>query len=97
MIDDDADHSEETGGDEESQERTGGGRFGEQYPDTAFIEAVRELSPGRTSEVAEIVGCDHETARLRLDALADVGQLDRRRLEVGNWSAWIWSVANGAE
>ena len=72
---------------EESQPRSGSGLFDEEYPNKAFIEAVAELSPARTSEVAEIVGCDHETARLRWETLADVWELERRRLEVGEWSA----------
>ena len=82
---------------DEAQGRASGGRFGKGFSDEAFVAAVRELNPARTTEVAEIVGCDHETARLRLDTLAAVGRLDRRRLEVGGWSAWIWSVASGAE
>lgn len=94
---DDADQGTEASGDGESRSRSVDGLFGEKYPDSAFIKAVRELNPVRTSEVAETDSCEHETARLRLESLADVGQLDRRRLEVGEWSAWIWSVANSAK
>lgn len=80
---------------DEAQGRAGGGRFGQGFTDEEFLDAVRELNPARTTEVAEIVGCSRETARLRLEALLDADRVERRKVEMGEWTAWIWSVPSG--
>jgi predicted transcriptional regulator len=62
------------------------GRFVSKYPDEAFVDALRELGETGTGEIAREVGCNRETARVRLTDLGERGVLDRRR--VGNTTLW---------
>jgi predicted transcriptional regulator len=62
------------------------GRFVSKYPDEAFVDALRELGETGTGEIAREVGCNRETARVRLTGLADQGVLSRRR--IGNTTLW---------
>lgn len=66
------------------------GRFVSKYPDEAFLGALDELGATGTGEIAREVGCNRETARVRLADLAESGVLDRRR--VGN--TILWSVSD---
>jgi len=59
-------------------ERDERNRFRETYSDTQFLEAVRELEIAGTGDVAERVGCSRELARLRLNELADRGDIEKR-------------------
>ena len=65
------------------------GQFVPKYPDEAFLNAVRELGEATTSEVAAAVGADHDTARRRLHALVDDGQIRRRKIA----ATIVWSPA----
>jgi predicted transcriptional regulator len=67
------------------------GRFVSKYPDEAFVDALRQLGETGTGEIARKVGCNRETARVRLADLAADGVLDRRR--VGNTILWSPSEA----
>lgn len=54
------------------------GQYNEDYADREFIEALRaEDGMTATSTVADAVGCDHDTARRRLDKLAAKGVVER--------------------
>lgn len=55
-------------------------RFTPTYSDDDFLTAVRELEIAGTSEVADRVGCSTENARVRLEQLADQGQLEKRQI-----------------
>lgn len=67
-------------------ERDDDNRFTPQFEDGAFIDAIKELDDATTREVAEIVGCQKETARQRLKELAKRGAVIER--QVGYQSVW---------
>lgn len=60
----------------------------EQYPDSAFIDAVDENGPVGTTEVAEHIGCVRETARLRLTQLEQEGVIDHTMIA----GAGVWYI-----
>ena len=64
------------------------GQFTENYPATAFTDALDGVGTATTAEVADMVGCDRDTAYRRLRTLADAGNVERR--EVGN--SLLWSI-----
>ena len=61
-------------------------RFGEEFSDEDFIDAIDALGEAGTADVTDALGCSRETARARLHQLADDGQIERRKLA----GAWIW-------
>ncbi len=67
-----------------TRKRREGGHYQQTYSDQTFLDAFREAAiPVLTSlEVAEAVGCTRETARVRLNELAEDGELYRK--EVGS-------------
>jgi len=66
------------------------GRFVGSYPPEAFVEALREVGGmASTSELADAVGSSDRLALDRLHALADGGDVDRRK--VGNANLWLLS------
>ena len=74
--------------DVEPPDRTGNGRFEEQYSDTAFLVAIRnEGGIAGTSDVCQQVGCAYETAFKRLHTLADRGEIHRR--VIGRTNLWV--------
>jgi hypothetical protein len=64
------------------------GQYTETYPTEQFIEAVGELAPAGTSDVAEAVGCRYETAYKKLQQLDTEGRVNRNK--IGN--SLIWSL-----
>ena len=56
------------------------GQFAPKYADEDFLEAVQTLGEATTREVAEHVGADHDTARRRLNTLADENRVGRREI-----------------
>lgn len=66
------------------------GQFASKYADDEFLTALRDLGETGTAEVAEAVGCNRETARLRLNSLVDAGELERRRVA----GAILWSIVD---
>lgn len=71
------------------------GRFERKYTDEEFLNAMDALGEATTREAAEYVGADHDTARRRLNTLADEGQVDRRKVA----ATILWNVVdedNGA-
>jgi predicted transcriptional regulator len=67
-------------------------RFSPQYPDNAFLDAIRnydiEDELPTTPTIAEIVGCDRRTALYRLDKLAEDGQV--RKIKAG--ASVVWDI-----
>lgn len=58
----------------------------EEYPDHVFVAVVDENQPVGTTQVAEHIGCVRETARLRLNQLADEGVINHTMIAgVGVW------------
>lgn len=57
-----------------------------EFSDEAFIEAVRELEPASTPEVADHVGCTRENARLRLIDLHEQGEIEQKQISRG----YVW-------
>lgn len=63
------------------------GRFSEEYPSGAFIEALEALSGAAgTQEVADEIGCAYRTAYARLSELEKAGEITSRK--VGNARLW---------
>jgi hypothetical protein len=58
------------------------GKYSQTYPDSAFLEAVRELPVASTQLVADEVGCSYDLAYRRLGDLFKKGNIARE--EVGN-------------
>jgi predicted ArsR family transcriptional regulator len=67
------------------------GRFRESYPAGAFVEALEELGPSGTQDVADEVGCKYRTAHAKLSELEEEGHVTSRK--VGN--AKLWSAVEG--
>lgn len=63
------------------------GKISRKYPDSAFIEAVAELSPASTSEVGDAVGCSTDNAYRRLKSLEDAGEVQSKM--AGNSLIWL--------
>jgi len=64
------------------------GKLSEQYPDDAFLQAVKKYEPASTMEVADAVGCSRRNADVRLKRLAEEGAV-RSKL-VGNSLTWLY-------
>jgi hypothetical protein len=71
----------------EQDENTG--KITQEYPDSAFLEAVEDLSPASTSEVAEAVGCSSDNAYRRLKTLEESGEVESKM--AGNSLIWFLS------
>ena len=70
------------------------GQFVEKYPREAFLRAIAEAEPvAGTGEVANVVGCEHDTAYKRLQRLLDEGTVEKRK--VGNML--LWSLTDEGE
>jgi predicted transcriptional regulator len=65
------------------------GRITQEYPDSAFLEAVEDLSPASTSEVGEAVGCSADNAYRRLKTLEESGEIQSKM--AGNSLIWFLS------
>lgn len=49
------------------------------FTNEEYIEAITELEPASTTEVAEYVGCTNENARIGLNKLYDSDDIQRKR------------------
>jgi predicted transcriptional regulator len=63
------------------------GKLTEQYSDEDFFEAVAELEPASTREIAEAVGCSRRNADVRLRKLEEANKI--RKKKVGNSLTWF--------
>jgi predicted ArsR family transcriptional regulator len=63
------------------------GQITQEYPESAFIEAVTEHTPASTSEVGEAVGCSSDNAYRRLKALEEDGKVESKM--AGNSLIWF--------
>ncbi|WP_049924061.1 winged helix-turn-helix domain-containing protein [Halopiger djelfimassiliensis] len=69
----------------------GTGRYTGTYSDDDFVEAIEnEGEPVGTGEIAKAVGCAHDTAYKRLQALETKGIITSRK--VGN--TLVWSISD---
>ena len=67
------------------------GKYTKAYSDEEFVDAVRDSDgAATTTEVSEVLECSNRTALLRLRELAEVGELERRKVGTVN----LWSVAD---
>ena len=64
------------------------GRFVSKYEDEDFLAALETLGEAGTRAVADEVGCNRDTARVRLTALAEQGDIERREIA----GAILWSL-----
>lgn len=69
------------------QRESESGQFASKYPDETFLSALNDLGEAGTRDVAEHVGCDRDTARRRLTALAESSDANRRKIA----GAILWS------
>ena len=63
------------------------GKLSERYSDEDFLEAVTELEPASTREIAEAVECSRRNADVRLKRLEESGKV--RSKMVGNSLSWM--------
>jgi predicted transcriptional regulator len=70
------------------------GQYTENYPLELFIDAIRDAEDNMagTSEIAEIVGCSHRLALLRLNTLVEQGRIQRR--DIGRSNVWMLTEGN---
>ncbi|GGL64412.1 helix-turn-helix domain-containing protein [Halocalculus aciditolerans] len=71
-------------GDRDRDEESG--KFTEEYPAQEFLEALVNLGPSGTTDIADYVGCDRRTAYLKLKTLEEEGEVRSRK--VGNSLLW---------
>lgn len=62
------------------------GKYTEEYPPKEFLEALNEIGPAGTTDVAEHVGCDRRTAYLKLQSLEEDNKIESEK--VGNALLW---------
>lgn len=74
-------------------ERDATGRYAQQYPDEAFVNAVEAREPAGTSEIAQAVGCTTQNADYRLRRLERDGSVSSKK--VGGSLVWTAEVADG--
>lgn len=63
------------------------GKLTEQYSNEDFLEAVAELEPASTREIAEAVGCSRRNADVRLRKLEEANKI--RKKKIGNSLTWF--------
>ena len=59
----------------------------ERHPESEYLDAVRDLAPAATSEVAECVGVARQSADYRLRQLEEAGKV--RSKKIGSALAWM--------
>lgn len=64
----------------------GSGKFTEEYPPQDFLEALAELGPSGTTDIADYVGCDRRTAYLKLKSLENKNKIKSKK--VGSSLLW---------
>lgn len=69
------------------RDRNDTGRFTEEYSADDFLDAVRELQPATSTEVAEEVGCARQNADYRLSRLEEEGKV--RSKKAGPSTIWM--------
>lgn len=62
------------------------GKFREEYPPQDFLDALAELGPSGTTDIADHVDCDRRTAYLKLKSLEEDGKITSSK--VGNSLLW---------
>ena len=65
------------------------GQFSEEYPSDVFVDALRDIGPAGTTDVADHIGCDRRTAYVRLNEIKKETELIKSE-KVGN--ALLWSI-----
>jgi predicted transcriptional regulator len=63
------------------------GKIEQKYSDQDFLDAVKQLQPASTSEVAEAVGCSRRNADVRLKRLEEDRLVDSKM--AGNSLIWF--------
>jgi len=63
------------------------GEISQKYTDDEYLDAVRDNEPAGTSEVAEVVGVERQSADYRLRKLEDKGRVNSKM--VGNSLVWM--------
>jgi predicted transcriptional regulator len=71
----------------EIHEREKTGEISQKYADDEYLNAVRENEPAGTSEVAEAVGVERQSADYRLRKLKNEGHVKNKM--VGNSLVWM--------
>jgi len=66
------------------------GKFTEEYPSKAFINALDELGPTGTTDISDRIGCDRRTAYLKLKSLEEDGKVESKK--IGNALLWELTV-----
>lgn len=66
------------------------GQFTQEFPLSAFLDAVNHLDTATTTNVADAIGCSYNLAYRRLKQLEDAGDVTAER--VGN--TYVWTMSN---
>lgn len=70
-----------------ADDRDDNGKFSQQYPDEAFLSAVKSTPVPSTKNVAEKIGCSYNLTYQRLKELEKEGEV--RSEEVGASFVWV--------
>ena len=65
------------------------GQYTNKYTSAEFIRAIRDLGGAAgTQEIADVVGCNYNTAYSKLRQLEDGGEVESRKVA----NARLWSI-----
>jgi len=67
--------------------RNANGQLTIQYPESRFIDTVKELGKTNAAEVAEEIGCSKVVATRRLRSLVNEGLIQSNKIS-GRWVFW---------
>lgn len=70
-----------------AKERDEEGRFSEEFPDEAFLQAIKSLPVASTQKVADEVGCSYDLAYRRLKTLEEEDEVTYDK--VGQSFVWL--------
>lgn len=73
--------------------------YNEVYLDKYFLNALKNMPPLTTQQVADTVKCSKKTAILRLEAYEDLGLVKRiKEKSKGRFNyTWKWTLTEGVE
>lgn len=72
--------------------------YNEVYPDKYFLNALKNMPPLTTQQVADAVRCSKKTASLRLQAYEDLGLVRREKVPSRGREGftWKWTLTEDA-
>lgn len=73
--------------------------YNEVYPDKYFLNALKNMPPLTTQQVADVVKCSKKTAFLRLQAYEELDLVSREKVPSRGRDGftWKWQLIEGVE